>query len=227
MRRKTLVGLALGLAAVLVFGGLYASNMGFKLNKGGTAKGITAGTGSDIWALPFNQQTDLLDAKDLIDDIETSTSLPGVVNQVARYLRDSDGFAGYTGTSGVAFQLVSGEAYLVQVDVAEFPVDYIMVGSHNPGLVINLLGPSTGVSASGSNLYAYPYHSVATDAKELIDEVNLAGGGSVVVQVAEYLTDSDGFAGYTGTSGVAFALNPGVGYLIQVNTDVSFVPAHF
>jgi hypothetical protein len=217
----------LGLAAVLVFGGLYASNMGFKINRDLTAPPGKAGTGSTIIALPYYQQTDLLDAKDLIDDIETSTGQPGVVNQIARYLKDSDGFAGYTGTSGVAFPLVPGEAYLLQVDVNAVGVNYIGVGSHNPGLVINLLGPSAGVSASGSNLYAYPYHSVATDAKELIDEVNAAGGGGVVVQVAQYLTEVDGFASYTGTSGVAFALEPGVGYLIQVNTDVSFVPAHF
>lgn len=227
MRRKTIVGLAFGLAAVLVFGGLYASNMGFKLNSAfGAAKGAKVGTGTDIIALPFNQQTDLLDAKDLIDDVETSTGIPGVVIQVGRYLIDSDGFAGYTGTSGAAFALVPGEAYLLQVDPTA-NVNYISVGSHDPDLVITLLGPSPGVSASGSNLYAYPFHSVATDAKELIDEVNAAAGSPVVVQVAEYLTETDGFAGYTGTSGVAFPLNAGTGYLIQVSTDVSFVPAHY
>ena len=45
----------MGLAAVLVFGGLYASNMGFKINRDLTAPPGKAGTGSTIIALPYYQ----------------------------------------------------------------------------------------------------------------------------------------------------------------------------
>lgn len=223
MRKKVFLGVASGLAVMLVAGGLFASNMGFKLNTPlqGPAVGISA-SGTRTLALPFNQQTNLVNAKHLIDDIN-ATAGSSVVAQVARYLTATDGLSAYTGLSGTAFPLTAGEGYAVQVSQN---VNYIVVGSHNPALVLNLPGPGAS-SASGTSRYAYPYHSISSNAKELIDEVNAAAGGTVVAQVARYLTTTDGLSAYTGLSGTSFALNPGEAYNIQVTSDVSFVPAHY
>jgi uncharacterized protein YaiE (UPF0345 family) len=205
---------------LLVAGGLMASNMGFKLNYQllGTA---SSGSGTNSLALPYNQQTNLLDAKNLIDDINAAAGTTAVV-QVARFLSASDGTESYTGTSGTAFPLTPGEGYQVQVSQ---DVNYIIVGSHAPTLGVVLNGTAT--SGSGTNSYAYPYHATAGDAKDLIDEINAAVGSTVVVQVARFLSASDGTESYTGTSGTAFPLVAGQGYQVQVSTTVTYIPSHY
>lgn len=222
MRKKVFLGVASGLAVLLVAGGLFASNMGFKLNTPLLGPGAGSASGNRMLALPFNQQTNLVDAKDLIDDIN-ATAGASVVNQVAQYASSADSFASYNGLSGVAFPLVAGAGYLVQVTTT---VNYIVVGSHDPGKVLTLFGPGPN-AASGTNTYGYPYHSIASDAKDLIDEVNAAAGSTVVNQIAQYVASGDSIASYNGLSGTAFNLNPGEAYFIQVTSDTSFVPAHY
>ncbi len=233
MRKRALLVSAVALVAVLVAGGLFASNMGFKLNYSMEKAGfvnvpVTGGnsrTGTQTIALPYNQQTNLLNANDLLVDIGGTA----VVVQIAAYTRSSDAPAAYTGTSGSPFALTAGEAYYCQISgTGQTPVNYIVVGSHNPGLGINLIAQAAGVSRSGSNLWSYPYHSTAANAKTLLDEINAFGGAGTVFQVGQYVQSGDIFAGYTGATGVAFPLLPGEGYLIQVNSNVSgWVPSHY
>lgn len=224
MRKQTLIGLALGVSLLLAAGGLFASNMGFKLNYPLITGdgGVTSASGTNTLALPFNQQTDLVDAFDLIQDINT-TAGSGAVVQLVEFLPASDGLNPYDGQSGSAFPLTPAQAYQVQVNTN---VNYIIVGSHDPGLVVNLTAPGPN-SASGTNFYAYPYHSVAADAFELITEINSAAGSNAVVQIVEFLPASDGLNPYDGVAGSAFPLVPGQGYQVQVASNVSFVPAHY
>jgi hypothetical protein len=232
MRKRALLVVAVAAVAVLVAGGLFASNMGFKLNyameKQGTAVPVTGGnsrTGAQWLALPYNQQTNLVNAFDLIQDMGGTT----VISQVGQYIRSADGAAAYSGTTGTAFPLVPGDGYLAQLTAGAAPtVNYIIVGSHNPGLGINLLAQAPGVSRSGSQIWAYPYHSTNSNAKQLIDEINAFNGVGTVFQVGQYVQSLDGFAGYTGTTGTAFPLLPGDAYSIQVNTNVAgWVPSHY
>ena len=224
MKKKAVFGLVATLALLLVAGGLYASNMGFKLNYVLEGQGTNGSlTGTNTIALPFNQQTDLVDSFDLLVDIGGT----GTVAAVAEFNRATNGFDGYTGTSGEAFGLVPGDAYLVQLRTGVPSVNYIIVGSHDPGLSITLDGLGTNGSAGGQNFYAYPYHSISTGADQLITEI---GGTAVIASVAEFNRGTNGFDGYTGTSGEAFPLEPGKGYLIQVRSGVPFVtfmPDHF
>ena len=232
MRKRALLVGAVVTVAALVAGGLFASNMGFKLNyaleKQGTAVPVTGGTsrsGAQWLALPYNQQTNLVNALDLINDIGGT----GVITQVAQYVRSSDGAASYTGTTGTAFLLVPGDSYLAQLQpAAAAVVNYIIVGSHNPGLGINLLAAAPGVSRTGSQIWAYPYHSTAAFADQLINEINAFNGAGTVVQVGRYIQSIDAFAGYNGTTGTAFPLLPGDGYSIQVNSNVTgWIPSHY
>jgi hypothetical protein len=224
MKKKLVFGLVAALTVLFVAGGLYASNMGFKLNYVLDGQGTNGSrNGTSTIALPFNQQTDLIDAFDLINDIGSTATVAGVLE----FDRTTNGFAGYTGTSGIPFALVPGDAYLVQLKLGVPSLNYIIVGSHDPGLVLNFDGSGTNGSRNGTNFYGYPYHSTSTAADELIAEL---GGTPTIAGVLQFDRTSNGFAGYTGTSGVPFALEPGKGYLVQLRLGVpslSFVPSHF
>lgn len=213
MRNRTFVLAALALAAVLVGGGLLASNMGFKLAY--ELSSTDSSTGSNTLGLPFNQQTNLANAEDLIGDINTSVGSVVVVS-VSEYIKSDDAFAPYTGFSGTNFNLVPGDGYLVKVSQDG---TYIIVGSHNPSLVVNF---SASDSPTGSNFYSFPYHGTPTDALGLLTDI---GGG--VVSVSEYVKSDDAFAPYTGFSGTNFALAPGESYLVKVSTDVAYTPSHY
>ncbi len=111
MRKRAFVVAAVGLAAVLVAGGLVASNMGFKANYAMDSPGVNGSlSGTQSLGLPYNQQTNILTAADLIADIDADAGSP-VVASVARHVRTTDNPEFYTGFSGVNFGLVPGEAY--------------------------------------------------------------------------------------------------------------------
>lgn len=219
MKRKTWIGI-LGLVAVLVAGGLFASNMGFKLNY--TLNGPSGGSsGTTALALPYNQQTNLIDAEDLIDDINAGAG-SSVVASVSRYLNATDGLETYTGLTGVNFSLAPGEGYLLKTTA---DTNYIVVGSHDPALSVSLSGPAGG--SSGTTLWSFPYHSTAGNAEDLIGEINTAVGSPVVASVSRYLSATDGLETYTGLTGTNFALAPGEGYYVKVNSSASWVPSHY
>ena len=45
--------------------------------------------------------------------------------------------------------------------------NYIAVGSHDPSLEVQFTAQSVGVSKTGRNRFAPPYHAVAASAEEL------------------------------------------------------------
>jgi hypothetical protein len=220
MRKRNVLVAVLGIAAVLVAGGLFASNMGFKLNYTLLGTGSSA-SGTNTLGLPFFRQVGLDNAKQLIDDIEQGNT--AAVTNVQRFLPATDSVETYAGTSGTAFNLAAGEGYFVKAGASN--VSYIIVGSHDPGAVITLLG--TGSSASGTNLYSYPYHSTAADAKQLIDDVE-QGNTALVTNVQRFLPATDSVETYAGTSGTAFPLTPGQAYYIKLGTaNVDYTPSHY
>jgi len=232
MRKRALVVGAVTAVALLVAGGLFASNMGFKLNfgleKAGTLVPVTGGnsrSGQQWMAVPYNQQTNLNNAFDLITDMGGTT----VISQIGQWVRSLDIPAFYNGTTGTAFALVPGDAYDVQLGGgAPATVAYIVVGSHNPGLGINLLAPAPGVSRSGQQIWSYPYHSTNNNAMDLINEINGFNGAGTVSQIGQFVQSLDIFTFYAGTTGTAFQLLPGQGYDIQVTSNVTgWVPSHF
>jgi hypothetical protein len=198
--------------------------MGFKLNyalDGPGTNGSVSGTNS--LALPYNQQTNLVDAEDLIADINASAGST-VVSQVSRFVKSTDGVQFYTGSVGTNFTLTPGEGYYVQVSGN---ANYIVVGSHAPTLSIVLDAPGSNGSVSGTNSFAWPYHGTAADAEDLIAEVNAAAGSSVVSQVSRFVKSTDGVQFYTGSVGTNFSLTPGEFYFVQVSGTTSYTPSHY
>jgi hypothetical protein len=226
MRKRTFAVAALVVAAVLVAGGLYASNMGFKLNYVLFGKGAgtpASSTGVNTIALPYFNAFPT--AKPLIDDLNLADGNADIdFAGVGRYDQATDSISNYSGQSGTDFALNPGEGYFAQVNIANTgaSLNYIIVGSHDPGLVISFDTTGTGVNA-----FAYPYHSTAANALQLINEVNAVVPGSVV-SLQRWDQGTDSMASYTGLTGTAFALIPGNAYFVQVDLPVpNYVPSHY
>jgi hypothetical protein len=209
MRKRTIWVTALGLGAILLAGGLFASNMGFKLNyliPGGGASGqATIG-------LPYNAQIGMSNALQLRQAIPNATGI-GYLN------RNNNTIVTYTGITAdpPAFFLVPGEGYLVTVSAAS---NYIIVGSDNPGLGLSF---SSG-GASGQNLWSYPYHSTLPNALLLRQNIpNATGIG--------YLNRSNNtIVTYTGITAdpPAFFLIPGESYFVTVSSNTTgWIPPHY
>jgi predicted anti-sigma-YlaC factor YlaD len=116
MTKRVFAVAAVGIAAVLVAGGLVASNMGFKANYHLDTIGSNGSvTGAQTLALPYNQQTGINTAQDLINDINTDAGA-AVVDNVSRIVRTTDLKESYSlSVGGTNFPLVPGEAYVIVV----------------------------------------------------------------------------------------------------------------
>jgi len=220
MAKRTFVWVTIVALAVVAVGVVTASNMAFKLNYRLDAAGAAAKSGTNTLALPFNRQTGIVTANNLIGDI----GLANVTN-VQQFVEATDTFNVYTGRKGTPspdFNLSSGDANFVQMAAG---VDYIVVGSDNPSLAVALNGPGAG-SKTGTNFFAYVYHSTAPTAFDLMNDIGFAS----VTNVQNFVKTTDSYAVYTGRKGTPsanFNLVPGAGYFIQMGSTVNYVPSHY
>jgi hypothetical protein len=236
------IGGLVAVLAVVLAGGLLASNMGFKLNytliastqpvpelaSGGDQKSLD---GTNDLSLPDFPQSGFVTANDLRVDI-------GLVANggISKLLRDNNTLQTYTGKgTGLNFNLVAGEGYRVKLTgTANSP--YIVVGAHNPALSHVLIAtgaavPETvaggdGLSLDGTNTYNYPYNSVSATANDLRLEIGLPANGGI----SKLIRDNNTLQTYTGKgTGVNFNLVPGAAYRVKLtgSTNVSFVPNHY
>jgi hypothetical protein len=229
MRKKTLFAVITVAACVVVAaGGLLASNMGFKLNYrlNTTTPGVSL-AGKNTLSLPYFRQTGMNDSIGLILDIGGGTVTP--VASVSRYNELTDAFAVYTGRMGTPapnFALTAGEGYFVSMTSS---LNYIVVGSHDPSLQIQLETTTPGVSAAGKNLVATPYNITSTNSIQMMLDI---GGGTVtpVASVSRYNPITDAFQVYTGRMGTpapVFALAPGEAYFVSMNSTIAWTPSHY
>jgi hypothetical protein len=227
MTKRVFAVAAVGIAAVLVAGGLVASNMGFKANYHLDTIGSNGSvTGAQTLALPYNQQTGINTAQDLINDINTDAGA-AVVDNVSRIVRTTDLKESYSlSVGGVNFGITPGEGYIVVVTAS---ADYIMVGSHNPALALNLDSPGTNGSNSGTQLWSMPYHFTGTTAQDLINEIESHGAPGDVDSVSSLIRTSVAPQSYSlSVGGTNFPLVPGEAYVIVVLNDVTgWIPSHF
>jgi hypothetical protein len=232
MRKRMFIGALVAALAVVLAGGLTASNMGFKLNYTliatgqPTPEGGNSADGTNDISLPDFPQAGMATANDLRIDVGAAAN-----GGISKLLRSSNLSQVYTGKgAGLNFNLVSGDGYRVKLTgIAN--VNYIVVGSHNPSLSHTLIAttqpvPEGGTSADGTNAYNYPYHSVAATANDLRLEIGAAANGGV----SKLLRASNLSQVYTGKgAGLNFNLVPGAAYRVKLTgtTNVSFVPNHY
>jgi hypothetical protein len=226
--------LVVALAAIIASGGFVASNMGFKLNyplqaaEGAGCPGAgscVSISGTQSFGLPYNRQVGIDSAEDLFKDLAAS-GFSMVGSNIQEFNIKADANDAYT-FGFPDFPLTAGEGYLVQIQSTG---DYIIVGSHDPGLSVSLQaqsgtgcpGAGTCVSISGTQRYSHPYHGVSATAQDLFLEI----GGAVGENVQNFNIKADANDAYT-FGFPDFALVPGRSYLIQVQSTRSFVPAHY
>jgi hypothetical protein len=210
-KRRVTAVVVIAAAAIIVAGGLMASNMGFKLNYPLQAAQVgVSNSGFQSIGLPYNRQVGIDTASELLNDIVAG----GVsVDSVQKYDILSDQNIPYPFTD---FPLAPGEGYLVK---AASTGSYIIVGSHDPGFNVQLQAAAVGISNSGFQRYAHPYHGVSATASELLDEL---APDATSIQKYDILTDQN--IPYPFTD---FPLVPGEAYLVQVSGNKTFVPAHY
>lgn len=216
------------LALVVTAGGLVASNMGFKLNK--TLQATLAGTsldGTNSIGLPFNPQVGMTTAALWATDMGGLGAGATNVTNIQRFDPSNNGFTIFSGGRSSNFPLEAGVGYRVRVPVGSTR-GYIIVGSHDPNKLIALKAAAAGVSLDGTNKYAYPYHSTATNASQLAGELGgLNGVGGPVTNVQRFDASNNGFTIFSGGRSSNFALVPGTGYRVRVTLDTTFTPSHF
>lgn len=234
MTKRSWIGGAIAVAAVATLaGGLMASNMGFKLNytlvaAGNPVAGFgetgNSNNGTSTIALPFFRQSGLDTASSLRTDIGAAAG------PVSKFLRASNTLQSYTGTRGsVDFNLEEGVGYLVKLN-GTTNVNYIIVGSDDPGYALTLIAagqpvPEGGTSANGTNWYAYKYHSTAATASALRADIGPNAG-----PVSKFLRNTNTFISYTGTRGSQdFPLVPGEMYAVKINgtANVPYTASHY
>ena len=230
-QRRMAALVIVALAAMIATGGLVASNMGFKLNY--TLLDSSDGnsqSGTQTIGLPYNRQVGVDMMSHLFRDIGTTISTCGLnpcncLSNIQRYDTATDQNAPYACGLG-DFALTAGEGLLVKTALNSGG-DYIVVGSHNPALSINLVAPGGG-SQSGTERYSHPYHAVSSTAAELMTEL---GGCNFVSNIQRYDSPTDQNAPYACGLG-DFPLVAGQSYLIKTSTStaptgIDFVPAHY
>ena len=219
MRNKSrlTVIMIVAFAAVLLAGGLFASNMGFKLNyflQAGDG-GVLSLSGTNTIGLPYNRQVGIDTARDLFLDVLVA----GIDGQnIQRFDEPSDSNVIYT-FGKADFNLNAGEGYLLKVGVS---ADYIVVGSHDPSFSVGLIpGDGGATSLSGTQRYAHPYHAVNSTARDLFLALQ-----PEAQNIQRWDKPSDSNEIYT-FGKADFALIPGQSYLIKVGSSRSFTPEHY
>jgi hypothetical protein len=224
MSKKSFIGvIVVALAVVLAAGGVLASNMGFKLNYPlkKTAAGVSA-SGTNTLSLPDNRQANMDFAHDLFNDIGGKAQ----VTNVKRYIISNDTTVPYTGRNlaNVDFPLSMGEGYFV---VMVNDINYVVVGSHNPGVAVGLKKGDGGVtSLSGTNFYSMPYNFTGTLAADLFNDI---GGKAQVTSVKRYIISNDTTVPYTGRNlaNTNFPLTPGEAYFVLMVNNINYIPSHY
>jgi hypothetical protein len=226
MKTRIILALAvvLILAIALTSG---ASNMGFKLSQT-----LTSNVSKYV-SLPYYNSFATQKAAYLRNDIMAAAgySTPYPVGVVNVYNWNGTAWQRYggSGTGGqVNFDLAPGIGYQIAstVDVS----NWVIVGSHNPSTRVPF-------SANVSKYVSVPYHTTASKAALLRNELMAAAGYSTpypvgVVNVYNWNGTAWQRYGGSGTGGqVNFDMTPGLGYQVASTVDITtgggWLPAHY
>jgi len=195
MRTKVLLVTA---AVLMLIVSLVAigSNMGFKISIP-----LTAGY-SNYVSLPYynSYTTD----NSLFSDIPNC----GVVS---RWNNATGAWQNYAGGRASLFNVTAGEAYVVGVSASG---NWIVVGSHNPGLAVTL-------TSGYSNYVSVPYHTTATTDNSLFTQIPGAG------VISRWNNATGSWQNYAGGRASLFNITAGEGYVVGVSSTTAWTPAHY
>ena len=197
MRTKVLLGVAVALMLVVSVATI-GSNMGFKISIP-----LTVGYDNYVGIPYYNSYTD---ANSVLTDIGANAVT------VNRWDNTLGGLQTWNGVRGDNFAITPGEAYIVIVSAT---TNWIVVGSHNPGLAVPL-------TINYDNYVSVPYHTTATNAGTLWSQI------PDCATVNRWDNTLGGLQTWNGVRGDNFPLTPGEGLIIIVNSSsASWAPAHY
>jgi hypothetical protein len=148
------------------------------------------------------------------------TDMPPQVIEVERFDPATQSWRVYTRSGGDNFPIVTGEGYEVVINAS---TELMFIGSHDPTFMFNL----TNI---GSHLLSIPYSATYTDARSMVDSINLAPQPGTCVsivrinpstQAQETLFWAGGLNRWLGTN---FTFQPGEGYMILISAPTSWRP---
>jgi hypothetical protein len=223
-RRNVIVALCVA-AVLLTAGGLFASNMGFKLNRTLALTGTASGRST--LGLPFNRQIGIDTLEQLYIDVRDTGTPTLSIQRLETLNPANDALVTYSLSPGdVNRNLNEGEGVIVKVSA---DVSYIVVGSHDPGHTVTFLG--SGASNSGRNFFAVPYHTTRTNLEQLFDEINTTGSPAGQLSRLETLNSgNDALVTYSKSPGdVNLTLVPGEAVIVKLSgvSNVNYVPSHY
>jgi hypothetical protein len=219
--------MAFAIAAVLLTGGLMASNMGFKVAY--TFNGVGQGgaiSNENHLALPFYPHLGLTNAASLKTDINAAGCGLSTADPVQRFNPTINSRESWFGAKvgGTNFNISACESYFVQMPSGG-TCSYVIAGTHNPDHQCTFNGAGVAGYLVGENTYALPFHTTANNARELLIEISAAD----FVQRFDPGTNSrqSWFGGKIG--GTNFNVVPGEGYFIQMpgGATTTFKPDHY
>jgi riboflavin biosynthesis pyrimidine reductase len=203
MKRNVL--LVLAAVAVLAIGSAaIASNMGFKISIT-----LTKNVNSFVSIPYYNSYTD---AASLRNDINAAIS--GTATVLAYNGTLWQKYAG-GGVGQVNFTITPGQGYQV---VPAASGNWIVVGSHNPSLALSF-------TKNVNNFVSVPYHTTATTAQLLRNEIDAAIGSTVTV-LNYNGTLWQKYAG-GGVGQVNFNITAGSAVQVVPAGSGSWTPAHY
>jgi hypothetical protein len=98
---------------------------------------------------------------------------------------------------------------------------WTVVGSHDPALSVPVV---PGIL--GNNWVSVPYHTTCVNADDLKTEVT--GQGISVTRIYRWDTTVEDYEFYQDTrTGVNFAINPGIGYMLKTTGAGNWDPSHY
>lgn len=214
--------LATTAAALLLSGSVFASNMGFKLVY--PLKTFAAGVhdGTNYVSYPYFNSFATQDAAGMFADAPAGTVSIGRWNPLTRTV-DACTAAACGGFGDVNFPLTKGEAYIVTVNAN---VNWTIVGSHDNAYAVPMKTFAAGVH-DGTNVVSVPYHTNKVDAAGLFGEMP---AGTISVgrwNPATRTLDTCTAAACGGFGDVNFPVTIGEAYIIVVNVNNSWTPAHY
>ena len=203
MRTRVLLLLAALLMAIVSTVAI-GSNMGFKISIP-----LTAGVNSFVSIPYYNSYTD---AASLRNDINSAIAGTCTVYHYNGTVWER--WAG-GGVGQVNFTISPGKGYQV---LPAATGNWVVVGSHNPSLAISF-------SAGVNNFVSVPYHTTATDAQTLRNEINAATGTTVTL----YYYNGSVWQRYAGggVGQVNFSIVPGAAIQVLPAGSGSWTPAHY
>jgi hypothetical protein len=194
-----------------------ASNMGFKENKQIFAQDGPPQNGRNLVALPFNNP--YLTSQDICDAL----NLAGASCRVSQVNAN-------TGANPSDFCAAAGGAFPLQlrvgvlVDSCTANTSGIIVGSHAPGVAVNLY-PQSPPNPKGFNNYSLPFHTTNANMQAVCVDIGVPAGPGRIVR---YNSDTGVVTTWNCGAGASPALVLGESVIIDsLTAPLNPIPSHF